>query len=379
MAIFELGGLVEIVGALGLFDFGLHVVDLRADLALFLERFLIGLPLGPHAGGGGFQFGDFLVDFAQAFARGRVGFFLERFPLDFELHLAASGFIQFGRHGVDFGAQFGRGFVHQIDGLVRQEPVGNIAIAENGGGHQARILDADAVMDFVALAQAAQNRDGVFNRRLVDQNGLKAAFESGVLFDVLAIFVEGGRADAVQLAASQHGLEQVAGVHGAFGLACADDGVQLVDEQDDLAFGRLDFLEDGFEALLEFAAELGPGNQRAHVERDDFLIFQTFGHVAADDALGQTFDDGGLSHTRFTNEHGIVLGAPGQDLDHAPDFFIASDHRIELVLLGRLGQVAAIFLESFVGGLGILRGDTLRSANFLKHAHQAVAGDAADP
>ena len=89
-------------------------------------------------------------------------------------------------------------------------------------------------MDFVALAQAAEDGNGVFDRRLVDQNGLEAALESGVLFDVLAVFVERGRADAVQLAAGQHGLQQVAGVHGAFGLARADDGVQLVDEQDDL-------------------------------------------------------------------------------------------------------------------------------------------------
>ena len=295
----------------------------------------------------------------ETLARGRVGFLLEGLPLDFELHLAARGFVQLGRHGVDLGAQLGRGFVHQIDGLVRQEPVGDVAIAEDGGGHQGRILDADAVMDFVALAQAAEDRNGVFDRRLVDQNGLETALESGVLFDVLAIFVERGRADAVQLAASQHGLEQVAGVHGAFGLACADHGVQLVDKEDDLAFGRLDFLEDRFEALLEFAAELGSGDQRAHVERDDFLIFQTFGHVAADDALGEAFDDGGLADARLADEHRIVLGAAGQDLDHAPDFFVAADHRIELVLLGSLGQIAAIFLESFVGGFGILSGDAL--------------------
>ena len=305
-----------------------------------------------------------------------VGFLLEGFALDFELHLAASGFVQLGRHRVDFGAQLGRGFIDQIDGLVGQEPVGNVAVAEDRGGHQARILDADAVMDFVALAQAAEDGNGVFDRRLIDQNGLEAAFESRVLFDVLAIFVERGRADAVQFAAGQHGLEQVAGVHGAFGLAGADDGVQLVDEENDAAFGRLDFLEDGFETLLELAAELGSGDQRAHVERDDLLVFQTFGHVAAHDALGQTFDDGGLADAGLADEHGIVLGAAGQDLDDAADFFVAADDRVELVLRGRLGQIAAVFFESFVGGLGILRGDALRSANFLKHAHQAVAGDA---
>ena len=43
----------------------------------------------------------------------------------------------------------------------------------------------------------------------------------------------------VQLAARQHGFEQVAGIHGAFGLSRPDDGVQLVDEEDDLRPRRL--------------------------------------------------------------------------------------------------------------------------------------------
>ena len=51
-----------------------------------------------------------------------------------------------------------------------------------------------------------------------------------------AILVERGRADGAQFAARELRLEHVGGVHRAFGRARADDGVQLVDEQDDLAF-----------------------------------------------------------------------------------------------------------------------------------------------
>ena len=80
-------------------------------------------------------------------------------------------------------------------------------------------------------------RDGVLDRRLIDHDRLEAALQGGVLLDVLAVLVERGGADAVQLAAGQHRLEQVAGVHRPFGLAGADDGVQLVDEQDDLPLG----------------------------------------------------------------------------------------------------------------------------------------------
>ena len=72
---------------------------------------------------------------------------------------------------------------------------------------------------------------------LADQDRLEAALERRVLLDVLAVLVERGRADRAQLAAREHRLEQVGGVHRALGRAGADDRVQLVDEQDDLALG----------------------------------------------------------------------------------------------------------------------------------------------
>ena len=98
------------------------------------------------------------------------------------------------------------------------------------GGDQRSVLDAHTVVQFVALAQAAQNGDGVFDAGLVDHDGLEAAFERGVFLDVFAVFVEGGRADAVEFATGEHGLEHIAGVHRAFGLAGADHGVNLVDK-----------------------------------------------------------------------------------------------------------------------------------------------------
>ena len=81
-------------------------------------------------------------------------------------------------------------------------------------------------------------RDGVLDARLADEHLLEAPLQGGVLLDVLAVLVQRGGADQAQLAAGQHGLEHVARVHGALaGRAGADDGVQLVDEGDDLAVG----------------------------------------------------------------------------------------------------------------------------------------------
>ncbi len=50
--------------------------------------------------------------------------------------------------------------------------------------------------------------------------------------------------------------------------------------------GLLDFLEYGLQAVLELAAVLGAGDQRAHVELDKVAVAQGARHVAGHDTLG---------------------------------------------------------------------------------------------
>ena len=99
------------------------------------------------------------------------------------------------------------------------------------------------------------------------------------------------------------------------------------------------------------------------------LSLSALGHVAAHDALGQALDDGGLADARLADEHGVVLGAPREDLDDAADLLVAPDDRVELAGLGVRGQVAAVRLERLVGRLGVLRGDALAAADGLR-AHR---------
>ena len=124
-----------------------------------------------------------------------------------------------------------------------------------------------------------------------------------------------------------------------------------------------DLLEHRLQPLLELAAVLRAGDERAHVERDDPLVLQPFGHVAADDALRQPFDDGGLADAGLADEHRVVLGAARQHLDDAADLLVAADHRIELALARQLGQIAAVALERLVGAFGVLVGHALRAAD----------------
>ena len=145
-------------------------------------------------------------------------------------------------------------------------------------------------------------------RGLADEHLLEAALERRVLLDPLAVLVEGGRADHPQLTAGQHRLEHVARVHrGVAARAGADDGVQLVDEGDDLTLGVLDLLEHGLEPLLELAAVLRAGDHRGEVEREQPPALERVGHVAVDDALRQALDDGGLADAGSPISTGLFL------------------------------------------------------------------------
>ena len=116
------------------------------------------------------------------------------------------------------------------------------------------------MVHLVALRQAAQDGDGVLDRGLAHEDRLEAPLQRGVLLDGGAVLVERGGADEAELAAGQHGLDHLPGVHRPLGRAGADDGVQLVDEGDDLALGVGDLLQHGLEPLLELAPVLGAGH-----------------------------------------------------------------------------------------------------------------------
>ncbi len=277
---------------------------------------------------------------------------LEGLLLDLQAHDLAIDRIELLRLGIDLHLEARCGLVDQVDRLVRQKAVGDVAVRQRRGRHQRRIGDADAVVLLVLVLEPAQDRDGVLDSRLGDEHRLEAPGERRILLDVLLVLVERGRADAMQLAACERRLEQIGRIHGAVGLAGTDQGVHLVDEQDDAAVRGRHLLQHGLEPLLELAAILGAGDQGTHVERQQLLVLQAFRHVAVDDALGETLDDGGLADAGLADQHRIVLGAAGEHLDGAADLLVAADHRVDLAVAGRLGEVARVFLQRIVGVLG---------------------------
>ena len=182
------------------------------------------------------QLGHLLLDLGEPLLGVLFGFVGELPGGQLELREPPLHLVDLRRHALQLHRQPAGGLVHQVDGLVGQEAVGDVAVRELGRGDERRVLDPHAfVMGFVARLEAAEDGDRVFDVRLADEHRLEAPLQGRVLFDVLAILVERRRADAAQLAAGEGRLEQVGRVAAAFGRAGADDRVQLVDEQDDVA------------------------------------------------------------------------------------------------------------------------------------------------
>ena len=202
------------------------------------------------------------------------------------------------------------------------------------------------------MRDAAQDLDAVLYRRLVDRDGLEAALQRGILFDMLAVLGKGRRADDLNFSAGERGFEDVRGVHAALGVARADDIVHLVDDEDDIALLAY-LLDKPLHAAFKLAAELRPRDERGEVEQEHLLILKLVGDVAHRNALRKPLGDGGLADARLADKAGVILLAAVQDLDNALQLLLAAYHAVELALTRTGGEVDAVIIKEF--SLGLLR------------------------
>ena len=246
-----------------------------------------------------------------------------------------------------------------------------------GGRDKGSVSNTHLVVGLVALSQAAQDGNSVLNRRFTDKDLLETTLQSWVLLNMLAVLVEGSGTDHSQLATGQHRLEHIASVHCSLsGSPGADDGVQLVDEGNDLPLGLLDLVEDGLEALLKLAAVFSPGNHGGQIQRDDATPFERVGNVPGDDALSQPLDDGSLADPRFTDKDRVVLSASRQHLDDAANLLVTTNDGVELAGTGALGEIDGVLGESRFASLGLLGGDTTVSTTFIEGRREGVGLEA---
>ena len=267
---------------------------------LLLDEFYVvtfSLPLGFDGGAFVVEFGQLLPYLLHLLG---VVLALDGLALDFQLTDGALHIFELFRHRVDLQPQTRGGLVDQVDGLVGQETVGDVTHRQLHSRDDSLVQDTDVVVRLVTLLQATQDADGRSLVWFVDHDLLETTLQCLVLLEILLVFLQGGGTDSTQLATRQGWLQDVGRVHGAFTAACTYQGVDLIDEQDDLAIAVDHFLDNILQSLLKLALVFCTGQQGTHIQAEHGLALQVLRHVAVDDTLGQTLHDGGLTHTRLT-------------------------------------------------------------------------------
>ena len=236
-----------------------------------------------------------------------------------------------------------RRFVDQIDGLVWQATITDVAIGKARSSRHCGIGDRHAVMQLVALLHAPQNLDAVVDRRLGDLHLLKATVQSWILLHCAAVILWRGCSNTTQIASGQSRLEQAACV-GA-GAVAVDHGVQFIDEQHHSSLWITHLLQHLSQALLELPAKFGASDQSTHIQSHKPQSLKRFRHFTGNDALGQQLGDGRLAHTGRSDQNRIVLTSPREHLDQAADLAITADDRIQEALRRGGSEVTGITIQ----------------------------------
>ena len=120
--------------------------------------------------------------------------------------------------------------------------------------------------------------------------------------------------------------------------------MKFVDENYDV-LRLLQFVHNGLDSFLELTTILGSRNHEGEIKRDHFLIKQIFRDQSRGNLLSKSLDNRGLSDPGLTDENGIVLGPPAEDLRHSTNFLFPADDRIHFPFLRNLRKIPAKRLE----------------------------------
>ena len=195
-------------------------------------------------------------------------------------------------------------------------------------------------MSLVLGAQPLEDQDRVLNGRGLDLDRLEAALESRILFDIFTVFVQRGGPDALKLAATERRFDNIRSIHGPLGGTRADDGVQLVDEKNDVPV-LADLIHHRLDALFKLAAVFRARHHKGEIECDDFFVNEELRDITGDNFLGQSFGDRRLADSGLPYKYGVILAAAAENLDDALDFLGTTDDGIKIPLPGKFSQIAA--------------------------------------
>ena len=127
-AVAKLGGPLEVTLALGALGLGARAFELLLEVTDLGDGALLVLPVSDHGRPLLGQLGELDLDRLQALLGDLVRLLRQRRLLDLELADAALDDVDLDRHRVDLDAQPRRGFVDEVDRLVRELPAADVPL-----------------------------------------------------------------------------------------------------------------------------------------------------------------------------------------------------------------------------------------------------------
>ncbi len=228
--------------------------------------------------------------------------------------------------------------VHGIDGLVGKSTVGNVAFCQFDTCHDGIVSKFHMVMPLIAVLDVVQDGERLLGGGGFHDDLLETSLQGAVLLDGVSVLVERGGTDTLDGASCQGGLHDVGGIHGPSRAAGTNDGVNLVDEDNEVV-ALLNLLQQRLDALLKLSAVFRAGHEARHVEADDALAEEHGRALALCDELCQSFHDGTLAHAGLADEDGVVLLAAAQYLQDALNLALTPHDGVQLVFDGSRCQV----------------------------------------
>ncbi len=177
-AVLELCRLLEVSLACRLGELALLLFELLAEPRGFLDDVLLLVPGQLQPVRLLLQLRDLRLNVGTALPGLVVGLGNQSLAFHLQDDQFAVQFVDLDGHALELHLDQRRRLVHEVDGLVGQETVGDVACRQLGRHDQGPIRDAHAVVGLIPFLEAAQDSNRILDRRLTDQDRLEAALRA---------------------------------------------------------------------------------------------------------------------------------------------------------------------------------------------------------
>ena len=152
-------------------------------------------------------------------------------------------------------ASAGTSLIEDVNCLVWQEAVLNVAARKHNGSLDSSLGVVDVMVLLIAVLKSMNNRNGVVVVWLADVDRLETPLKCSVLLDMFAILFCRSCTNDLDFSTRQRWFQDGCGIDGAFCGTCANDGMNLIDEED-VILGFLQLSNNLLHAVLKLTAIL---------------------------------------------------------------------------------------------------------------------------